>query len=153
MSWKETMFDEIRSPFRERSIQSLGDDDDAEEDEGMARLPVALQEVIRRKADRNKKGKSYLLRIPRYPALCQYLCDKSQTSFDLRPSEAQVRPLIATCLSAHLLNDAKSRMRIRDELREVHRSYMRTFMKDPRQASAKASAERGKLLTTKKSPA
>jgi len=35
-------------------------------------------------------------------------------------------------MSRHFTYDTKLRMRIRDELRELHRTYMRTFMDDPR---------------------
>ena len=118
----------------------------------MSGLPRALQEVIRRKAERNIKDKSYLLQIPRYPALCEFLRDKSRTSFDHRPTEAQVRPLIANCFSQHFASDAKARMRVRDDLREVHRSYMRTFMQDPRVIGAKSSVQKAKHLVVKKSP-
>ncbi|UJR23277.1 hypothetical protein I4U23_026294 [Adineta vaga] len=128
-------------------------DESNDEESGMNHLPLPLQQVIRRKAKRNKKDKSYLLQIPRYPALCEFLRDKSRTSFDHRPSEAQVRPLIANCFSQHLANDAKARMRVRDELREIHRSYMRTFMQDPRVAGAKSSAQKNKQIPVKKSPA
>ncbi|CAF1179590.1 unnamed protein product [Adineta ricciae] len=127
-------------------------DENNDGENGMSGLPRALQEVIRRKAERNIKDKSYLLQIPRYPALCEFLRDKSRTSFDHRPTEAQVRPLIASCFSHHFASDAKARMRVRDDLREVHRSYMRTFMQDPRVVGAKSSAQKAKHLVVKKSP-
>jgi hypothetical protein len=118
----------------------------------MARLPLHLQNVIKNKATRNKNAKLYLLEIPRYPALCEFLRDKSRTSFDHRPSENQVRPLIANHLSKYLANDSKIRMRLRDELREIHRSYMRTFMDDPHTTGTKSSIQKNKQLTVKKSP-
>lgn len=118
----------------------------------MDSLPVPLREVIRRKARKNKNAKAYLLEIPRYPALCEFLRDKSRTSFDHRPSETQVRPLIANHLSNQLANNSKMRMRLRDELREIHRSYMRTFMNDPRAAGQKSSVQKTKTLSMKKSP-
>ncbi|CAF0971319.1 unnamed protein product [Adineta steineri] len=123
-----------------------------DEDSGMGQLPVALQEVIRRKAARNKKDKFYLLHIPRYPALCEFLRDKSRTSFDHRPSDIQVRPLIANSISQHLANDSKARMRVRDELREIHRSYMRTFMTDPHVVAGKSTVPKSKQIPVKKSP-
>jgi hypothetical protein len=116
----------------------------------MARLPIALQNVIRNKVKR-KKSKAYLLQIPRYPALCEYLRDRSRASFDHRPSEVQVRPLIENHISKILVQDAKVRMRLRDELREIHRSYLRTFMYDPHSIGWKAATEKEKL-PTKKSP-
>jgi len=118
----------------------------------MARLPIALQNVIKNKATKNKNAKLYLLEIPRYPALCEFLRDKSSSSFDHRPSENQVRPLIANHLSKHLATDSKIRMRLRDELREIHRSYMRTFMNDPHATGTKSSIQKNKPLTVKKSP-
>jgi hypothetical protein len=126
----------------------LVDENNTDEDNGMARLPIALQIVIKNKARRNKNAKLYLLQIPRYPALCEFLRDKSRTSFDHRPSEDQVRPLIEKHLSHHLANDSKMRMRLRDELREIHRSYMRTFMNDPHAATMKNN----KQINVKKSP-
>ncbi|CAF2854466.1 unnamed protein product [Rotaria sp. Silwood2] len=132
----------------EHENENEGEDDD----DGMARLPLTLQDIIRKKAKKNKNAKSYLLQISRYPALCEFLRDKSRTSFDHRPSENQVRPLIANHLSQHLANDAKIRMRLRDELREIHRSYMRTFMNDPHANGAKISFHRHKRLNLKKSP-
>ncbi len=123
-----------------------------DEDNGMARLPIVLQNVIQRKAEKNKNAKAYLLEIPRYPALCEFLRDKSSTSFDHRPSENQVRPLIANHISKNLANDSKIRMRLRDELREIHRSYMRTFMTDPHASGSKSSVPKTKQLTIKKSP-
>jgi hypothetical protein len=122
-----------------------------DEDNGMARLPLALQNVIQNKARRNKNAKAYLLEIPRYPALCEYLRDKSRTSFDHRPSEIQVRPLIENHISKNLANEAKIRMRLRDELREIHRSYLRTFMSDPHATGQKSTTQKPKLLI-KKSP-
>jgi hypothetical protein len=123
-----------------------------DEDNGLARLPLVLQNIIQKKAEKNKNAKSYLLQIPRYPALCEFLRDKSRVSFDHRPSENQVRPLIANHLSQQLANDAKIRMRVRDELREIHRSYMRTFMTDPHSATTKSSVQKNKQLIMKKSP-
>jgi len=127
------------------------EEDDADEDNGMARLPLTLQNVIQNKATKNKNAKAYLLEIPRYPALCEFLRDRSRTSFDHRPSEDQVRPLIETHLSKYLANDKKTRMRLRDELREIHRSYMRTFMNDPHAVGQKLSNQKNKL-SVKKSP-
>lgn len=118
----------------------------------MAHLPLTLQEIIRRKAKKNKGAKAYLLQIPRYPALCEFLRDKSRTSFDHRPSEAQVRPLISNHLSQQLANDSKIRMRLRDELREIHRSFMRTFMSDPHASGSKISLNKVKRLPVKTSP-
>ena len=117
----------------------------------MARLPLALQNVIQRKARRNKNAKSYLLQIPRYPGLCEYLRDKSRTSFDHRPTESQVRPLIINHLGQQLASDRKVRMRIRDELRETHRSYMRTFMNDPHAVIGRSAGQNGRR-SIKKSP-
>lgn len=124
-----------------------------DEDNGMSCLPRDLQEVIKKKATKNKNAKAYLLQIPRYPALCEFLRDKSRTSFDHRPSENQVRPLIANHISKNVVNDSKLRMRLRDELREIHRSYMRTFMNDPHATGQKSTISKPKLLSTKKSPA
>ena len=121
-------------------------------DDGMARLPLALQKVIQRKAKKNKNAKSYLLQITHFPALCEFLRDKSHTSFDQRPSEHQVRLLIANHLSPHLANDKKTRVRVRDELREMHRSYMRTFMTDPHGSGLKPSVQKNKQINVKKSP-
>jgi hypothetical protein len=116
----------------------------------MARLPLVLRNVIQNKVKR-KKAKAYLLEIPRYPALCEYLRDRSSTSFDHRPSELQVRPLIENHISKNLVSDAKIRMRLRDELREIHRSYLRTFMIDPHSAGVKSTIQKAKL-PVKKSP-
>ena len=123
-----------------------------DEDNGMARLPLALQTVIRSKATKNKNAKAYLLEIPRYPALCEYLREKSRASFDRRPSEKQVRPLIENHLSKNSVLDAKVRMRLRDELREIHRSYLRTLMTDPHAVGAKTMLNEKPKLLTKKSP-
>ncbi len=124
----------------------------ADEDNSMARLPLALQNVIQKKAKKNRNAKAYLLDIPRYPALCQYLRDKSTSSFDRRPTEDQIRPLIKNHLSKYLVNDSKLRKRVRDELREIHRSYMRTFMNDPHTTAPKSYIRKNKKLTVKKSP-
>ncbi|CAF1435681.1 unnamed protein product [Adineta steineri] len=139
-------------PSDEANTTALNVNESNDEDSGMAQLPVALQEVIRRKAARNKKDKFYLLHIPRYPALCEFLRDKSRTSFDHRPSDIQVRPLIANSISQHLANDSKARMRVRDELREIHRSYMRTFMTDPHVVAGKLTVSKSKQIPVKKSP-
>ncbi|CAF4868853.1 unnamed protein product [Rotaria sp. Silwood1] len=112
-------------------------DQNEEEDDETTHLPVTLQNIIRQKAKRNNNARSYLLQIPHYPALCEFLCDKSHTSFNRRPSGTQVRPLIENHLSEHLANDAKMRMRLCDELREIHRSYLRTFMNDPHTTGTK----------------
>jgi hypothetical protein len=117
----------------------------------MTRLPLALQSVIGRKAKKNKNAKAYLLEIPRYPALCEFLRDRSRTSFDHRPTENQVRPLIANHISKYSANDKKVRFRVRDELREIHRSFMRTFMNDPHASRLKSSIQKNKL-PLKKSP-
>lgn len=122
------------------------------EENGMACLPIALQIVIRNKASKNKNAKAYLLEIARYPALCEYLRDRSATSFDHRPSEKQVRPLIENHLSKDAVLDAKVRMRLRDELREIHRSYLRTFMTDPHAIGAKTMLNLKPRLPVKKSP-
>jgi hypothetical protein len=124
------------------------DDDDA-----MDRLPFTLQTIIQRKAKKNRNAKAYLLKIPCYPALCEYLREKCRMSFDYRPSEEQVRPLIANHISSALAGDSKIRMRVRDELREIHRSYLRTFMNDPHgghKATLKVRCQ--PMLTLKKSP-
>jgi hypothetical protein len=121
-------------------------------DTGIGRLPIDLQNIIKRKAQKNKNAKLYLLQIPRFPALCEYLRDRSHTSFDHRPSEAQVRPLITQHISQHLANNSKIRMRLRDELREIHRSYMRTFMTDPHATGPKPSVVKNKQLIEKTSP-
>lgn len=123
-----------------------------DEDSGMACLPLALQIVIRNKASRKKNAKSYLLEIPRYPALCEYLRDRSAKSFDHRPSEKQVRPLIENHLNQDSILDAKIRMRLRDELREIHRSYLRTFMTDPHAIGSKNMPNYKPRLPVKKSP-
>jgi len=127
------------------------EEDEAEEDNGMARLPLTLQDVIRNKAKKNKNAKAYLLEIPRYPALCEFLRDKSSTSFDHRPSENQIRPLVENHLSKYLAADKKIRIRVQYELREIHRSYMRTFMNDPHGTGTKSSIQKNKL-SVKKSP-
>jgi len=125
-------------------------DENNGEDDGMGRLPLVLRDIIRNKAKKNKNAKAYLLQIPRYPALCEFLRDKSRTSFDRRPNEDQVRPLIANHISQTLANDKTIRIRIREELREIHRSYLRTFMPDPH-GHHKAVPKNTKL-TVKKSP-
>ncbi|CAF3061030.1 unnamed protein product [Rotaria sp. Silwood2] len=112
-------------------------DQNEEKDDETTRLPVTLQDIIRQKAKKNNNARSYLLQISRYPPLCEFLGDKSHTSFNRRPSATQVRPLIANHLSQHLANDAKIRMRLCDELREIHRSYLRTFMNDPHTSGTK----------------
>ncbi|CAF3907349.1 unnamed protein product [Rotaria sordida] len=127
----ETTNDDNQS---EHEIEEEADrdiDQNEEKDDETTCLPVILQNIIRQKAKKNNNAKSYLLQIPRYPALCEFLCDKSHTSFNRRPSGAQVRSLIVNHLSQHLANDVKMRMRLCDELREIHRSYMRTFMNNP----------------------
>ncbi|CAF1196646.1 unnamed protein product [Rotaria sordida] len=127
----ETTKDDNQS---EHEIQEEVDKDvyaNEEEDDETTCLPVILQDIIRQKAKKNNNARSYLLNIPLYPALCEFLCDKSYTSFNRRPSGTQIRPLIENHLSQNLANDAKIRMRLCDELREIHRSYMRTFMTDP----------------------
>jgi hypothetical protein len=116
----------------------------------MVRLPLALQNIIKKKAQKSENTKTYLLQIGRYPVLCEFLRDKSRTSFDQRPTDNQVRPLVANHLSKYLSNDAKIRMRVRDELREIHRSYLRTFMCDPHATSK--FGYKTKQLTFKKSP-
>lgn len=93
-----------------------------------------------------------MLQIPRYPALCEYLRDRSRTSFDHRPNEAQILPFITNHLSQMVAQDTKVRMRLRDELREIHRSYMRTFMNDPHASGSKAFSHKTKRLNLKKSP-
>ena len=134
------------------SLLVLADDNyelSSDASNGAERLPLTLQLVIQRKAKKSRNAKAYLLEIPRYPSLCDFLREKSRQSFDLRPTEEQVRPLIANHISPQLANVAKMRMRVRDELREIHRSYMRTFMVDPR------SGQKSRLRVpspTKKSP-
>lgn len=117
------------------------------------RLPLTLQLLIQRKAKKNRNAKAYLLEIPRYPLLCDFLRDKSRQSFYSRPTEEQVRPLIANHISPQLANDAKMRMRVRDELREIHRSYLRNFIVDPRTGQkARLQTASNQKLPTKKSP-
>ena len=97
----------------------------------VVRLPLALQTIIKRKAEKSQGTKTYLLEIVRFPDICAYLQDRSRRSFDLRPSEDLVRPFVTKYVHPHGNTDGKFRMRIRDELREIHRSYLRTFMNDP----------------------
>lgn len=118
----------------------------------MVRLPITLRDIIRRKAEKNKNAKAYLLQIPRYPALCEYLRDRNPKLFDHRPTELQVRPLIENHIGAQAVKDAKVRMRLRDELREIHRSYLRTVMTDPHGNNSKISIHKVKRLNIKKSP-
>jgi len=131
--------------------ESEEEEEEAEGDNGMARLPLPLQSIIRNKAKKNKNAKAYLLEVGRYPALCEFLRDKSRTSFDHRPSENEVQPLIENHLSKYLSNDKKLRMRVRDELREIHRSYLRIYITDPHSTGSKSSNHKNKL-PVKKSP-
>lgn len=119
----------------------------ADDTNGMSRLPLVLQNIIRRKARNRRNPKPYLLEIPRYPALCEYLRDKSTKSFDSRTTDVEIRPFVEQHISKILATDKKQRMRIRDELREIHRSYLRTFMNDPH----KSTNPKAKL-PVKKSP-
>ncbi|CAF3782049.1 unnamed protein product [Rotaria socialis] len=163
-SENETTHNDNQSEHEEEEIGNNNDEHAQEEeeeeeeeeeggdDEDVDNLPLALQDIIRKKAQKNKNAKIYLLHIPRYPALCEFLRDRSRTSFDHRPSENQVRPLIANHLSEQMANDAKIRMRLRDELREIHRSYMRTFMNDPHANATKISFHKHKRLNIKQSP-
>ncbi|CAF1595432.1 unnamed protein product [Rotaria sp. Silwood1] len=132
----ETTNDDNQSEHEIKDEVDRDIDQKEEKDDETTRLPVILQAIIRQKAKKNNNAKSYLLQIPRYPALCEFLCDKSHTSFNRRPSGAQVRSLMVNHLSQHLANDAKMRMRLCDELREIHRSYMRTFMNNPHTSGA-----------------
>ena len=116
----------------------------------VANLPIPLHNVIQRKAKNSKPEKTYLLHIPRYPDLCKFLRDKARSSFDQRPTEDQVRPLIAKHMSEQLALDKKIRQRVRDELREIHRSYMRTFMIDPH--GTHKAGPKSQLLAAKQSP-
>ncbi|CAF1216457.1 unnamed protein product [Rotaria sp. Silwood1] len=133
----ETTNDDNQSEHEIKEEVDRNIDQNEEEDDETTHLPVTLQNIIRQKAKRNNNARSYLLQIPHYPALCEFLCDKSHTSFNRRPSGTQVRPLIENHLSEHLANDAKMRMRLCDELREIHRSYLRTFMNDPHTTGTK----------------
>ena len=119
----------------------------AGDDNGMSRLPLALQTIIRRKARNRRNPKPYLLEIPRYPALCEYLRDKSIKSFDVRATDIEIRPFIEQHISKILALDSKQRMRIRDELREIHRSYLRTITSDPHRPTQHKAK-----LPVKKSP-
>lgn len=115
-------------------------------------LPRALKLIIERKATKNDNAKGYLLEIPNYPSLCQFLREKSRTTFDQRPNEELLRPFIINQLGPNAAKDSKVRMRIRDEFREIHRSYLRTFMHDPHGIHKTNKNRSQPLLPTKKSP-
>ena len=57
---------------------------------------------------------------------------------------------MAKHISQHLSRDKKARLRVRDELREIHRSYMRTFMIDPH--GTHKAGPKSQLMTAKQSP-
>lgn len=120
-------------------------------DNGMGRLPLALRAIIQRKADKSRGAKAYLLELPRFPDLCEYLQDRSRRSFDLRPTEALVKPFVVKHVNPHGKTDGRFRMRMRDELREIHRSYLRTFMNDPHAVGSSGNKSTRKL-PLKKSP-
>ena len=116
-------------------------------------LPLILKTIIERKATKNNNAKSYLLEISKYAGLCDFLLDRSRTSFDHRPTDDILRPFLVTQFGPNVAKDTKLRVRIRDELREIHRSYLRTFMHDPHGLNKSATkSKKNANLSMKKSP-
>lgn len=148
----------VKKPLRTKSPKKRLINSDEEEDEEIDEasdsneLPRALKLIIERKATKNDNAKGYLLEIPNYPSLCQFLREKSRTTFDQRPNEELLRPFIINQLGPNAAKDSKVRMRIRDEFREIHRSYLRTFMHDPHGIHKTNKNRSQPLLPTKKSP-
>ena len=105
-------------------------------------LPEELKILIRQQIEKDPSNNQYLLKLGSYPVVCRYLRNSLPDSFYSNLISQHLRPLIINEIPSERSEYSKTFLRVRQQLRELHQTYLLQFIDNPDQEDTIAIRKR-----------